>query len=185
TIVDAAEVANNTYTIQGGNDRIPSGLAVTAQLAGRVEYGVAVTRIEDTGNGVRVTASGGRNWEAERAIITIPFPVLREIELAAPVSLAKREAIAGLRATSVTRVFVQTSTRPWETLGLAGCAATDLPIMYVNNQSASQPGPAGILESYSAGPRARAWAALADSERHAQVVAQLDQVYPGMASATV
>jgi monoamine oxidase len=185
TTLDAKQVAEYTYTIDGGNDRLPRGLAATEQLQHRIEYEAVVAGIEDTGNGVRITGRNGRSWDAERVIITVPFSVLRGMELRAPLSDAKRRAIAELRSTSVTRVFVQTGTRPWQTLGLAGCAATDLPIMYVNDQSITQPGPVGILEAYSAGPRARAWAALAEAERHAQTVAQLDQVYPGMAAATI
>jgi monoamine oxidase len=185
TWADPAQVATRTYTIQGGNDRLPRSLAATPELANRIAYGEEIVRIEDTGNGVRVGAGSGKTWEADRAIVTIPFSVLRDLELRGPVSEPKRRAIRELRATSVTRVFVQTSTRPWTTLGLPGCAATDLPVMYLNDQTNSQPGPAGILESYSAGPRARAWAALAERERHAAVIAQLDQVYPGIAAAVV
>ena len=111
--------------------------------------------------------------------------MLRDIEIRAALSDAKRQVIAGLRATSVTRTFVQTSTRPWVQMGLPGTASTDLPIMYVNDQSISQPGPAGILESYSAGPRARAWAAIPLADRCAETVAQLNLVYPGVAQAVV
>jgi monoamine oxidase len=185
TLVDPAHVATRTYTIQGGNDRLPAALAATPELAPRISYGEEIARIEETGSGVKVTASSGRTWEGDRAIITIPFSVLREIELRGPVSGPKREAIDQLRATSVTRVFVQTGSRPWQAAGLPGCAATDLPIMYVNDQTNSQPGPAGILESYSAGPRARAWAAMPEAARHDEVIRQLELVYPGVAAAMV
>ena len=183
--IDAKDAALYAFTIEGGNDRLPGALAASDLLKDRIEYEVPISRIEDTGSGVRVTSRSGKRWDGERVIITLPFSVLREVELRAPLSDAKRRAIAELRSTSVTRIYVQTSTRPWKTLGLAGCAATDLPVMYLNDQSITQPGPAGILESYSAGPRARFWAALPPAERHAQAVAQLDQVYPGMAAATV
>jgi monoamine oxidase len=183
--LDAAQVAPLAFTIEGGNDRLPRALAATAALARRIEYETAVARIEDTGSAVRVTSRDGRSWEAAAAIITLPFSVLRELELRAPLSEPKRRVIRELRATSVTRTYVQTAGRPWQAMGLAGTAATDLPIMYVNDQSITQPGPAGILESYSAGPRARAWAALPPADRHAGVVAQLDQVYPGVAQSVL
>jgi monoamine oxidase len=182
--LDTKHVALHSYTIQGGNDRLPHALAATEQLKDRIEFGTPVRRIEETATGVRITSSA-RTWDAERVIITLPFSVLREMELLAPLSGAKRRAIAELRSTSVVREFVQTRTRPWEAMGLPGSAATDLPIMYINDQTVTQPGPAGILEAYSAGPRARAWAALAPEVRRAETVAQLDQVYPGIASAVV
>lgn len=185
TLVDSAHVATRTYTIQGGNDRLPRTLAERPELKNRIEYDAAVSRIEDEGSGVRVTTRAGRVFTGEQAVITLPFTVLRDLELRGPLSEAKRAVIRGLRATSVTRVFVQTRTRPWVIRNLPGRAATDLPIMYVNDQTVTQPGPAGILESYSAGPRARAWAGLPERDRHAQVVAQLDQVYPGVADAAI
>ncbi len=185
TLVDPGQAETKTYTIQGGNDGLPRALAETPELQHRISYGQVITRIEDPGSGVRVTASSGKVWEGDRAVITIPFPVLRTIEVRAPLTPEKRKAIGELRATSVTRVFVQTSSRPWQSAGLPGCAATDLPVMYLNDQTNSQPGPAGILESYSAGPRARAWAAVPETERHREVITQLDRVYPGVAAAVI
>ncbi len=61
-MVDPAEVAANTYTIQGGNDRLPHALAETAELHGRIAYGEEINRIEDTGTQIRVATASGKTW---------------------------------------------------------------------------------------------------------------------------
>ena len=183
--LDLQQAEALTFTIAGGNDQLPRRLAETDPIRERIRYGDPVARITDRGNGVRVTTRAGRRYDAAEAIITLPFSVLRELELDAPLSPVKRQIIARLGSTSVTRTFVQTATRPWQAAGLPGIAATDLPIMYINDQTISQPGTPGILESYSVGPRARDWAALAAAARHSQTVAQLELVYPGVAAAVL
>ena len=185
---NADDAANNSYTIAGGNDRLPFALAKTPELADRIVYGAPVRRIEESDGGVVITTGptgAHRQWHADRAICTAPFSVLRHLDLALPLSPEKRAAIHGLRYTSVVREFVQTKTRVWTAQSLPGSAATDLKIMFVNEQTITQNGPAGILEAYSAGPRARWWAAMPADARHQETVAELDLVYPGFAADVV
>ena len=172
-------------TIEGGNDRLPHALAATSLLAGRIVYDAPVVRLEAIRNGVRVVArSHGRTrtWDADQVICTIPFPVLRTIELDMPIADDARGVIQGLQYTSVVRQYVQTRRRPWTRSNQSGIAISDLPVMYVNDQSITQTGERGILESYSSGPRARAWAVLPEGVRRRELAAQLQLVYPGVAS---
>ena len=64
--------------------------------------------------------------------------------------------------------------------GLSGFALTDLPIADVYNLTVDQPGPRGILQSYSGGPQARGICALTESERVSFVLEQMEKVFPGM-----
>jgi monoamine oxidase len=186
--LDEKPAEAGTYTITGGNDRFPAALAATRALSGRIVYDTAVTRIESTDDGLRVlthSKSGMRAWDAARVICTIPFAVLRGLELAVPLSDAKREAITFLPYTSVMREFVQVRTRLWTKQGSSGTVATDLPIMYVNNQSITQPGPRGILEAYTAGVHARQRGAMSLADRKRNTLENLDLVFPGLAKQVV
>ncbi len=174
------------WQVAQGNDRLPAAIAADPALASRVHYGEAVARLERGADGpVRCRTATGRLFEADAVICTIPFSVLRSLELAVPLSREKLRAIGRLEYTSFTRVYVQTATRVWKKLGRPGIANTDLPVRWVNDQTAAQTGAMGILESGSAGPQARAFAALGDVERARQVVAGLDRVYPGVANEVV
>ena len=99
---------------------------------------------------MRVTyLSGGmlHTETADRLICTIPFTVLRDIEVSPTWSAGKDRAIRDLYMGRVARVFVQTRTRFWEQQKLTGFATVDQP-MEIWNPTFNQPGTRGILMSY-------------------------------------
>ena len=168
------------WTVDGGNDRLPAALA--ARLSGRVCYGQPVIRIEPGARTASVVArqdGGGRRWVADHVICALPLPVLARIDVAPAFSAARRAAIAAIAATSVTRIFYQTRTRFWRDQRLPPSAATDLPIKWVWDATATQSGTRGILDAHISGPDARRLAALPRSERVRHVLAYLERVYPG------
>jgi monoamine oxidase len=182
--VSAKDAESEGFTLDGGTQRLPEALSKTAQLAGRIVTGALVTRVEKIRGGFRVTAKhSGRTktWDGSSVVCTIPFSVLRHIDIAVSLSDEKRETIARLPYTSVMREFVQVRTRLWEKLGSSGTVATDLPIMFINNQTITQPGPAGILEAYTAGVHARLRTLMNPRDRMMDTVANLDRVFPGLA----
>lgn len=143
------------WKIAGGNDRLPSAFAT--RLASRIRYGAPVTKIRHDGAGVTVVYRQGdtlQELQADHAVCTIPFPVLRHIDVA-PLSTAKRRAIAELPYPDVTKVVLQTRSRFWRAKGLSGFAETDLPLPEVWDLSEGQPGQRGLLLAYVAGLHAK------------------------------
>lgn len=175
------QARKQSFTIRGGTDHLPRAMA--APLAERILYGAPVVRIERQPNGVRVVAMQGgapRTFAADRVVCTIPFTLLRRLEVTPPFSPGKRSAIERLRYTSVTRVFVQTRTRFWTAAGLSANASTDLPVMGIYERAINQPGTRGILESYMAGPNARRAVAMPERERLTFALDGMAKVYPGI-----
>jgi monoamine oxidase len=173
------QVRKESFTIRGGTDRLPKGLAT--RLGSRIHYGTPVIRLEQEPNGVRVVtvqAGATRVFTAERVVCTIPFTVLRRLEVHPPFSREKRSAIDRLPYTSVTRVFVQTRTRFWTAQGFSGYASTDLPVMGIYERTMNQTGTRGILESYMAGANARRAAAMTERDRLTMTVQGMAKVYP-------
>src|SRR6266567_4761451 len=83
--------------IKGGNDQLPRAFA--AKLSDVVRYGCAVEHIEHGENRVRVTyrrAGMLDHVEADAVICTIPFGVLRHIEVTPEWTPEKRKVIDGL-----------------------------------------------------------------------------------------
>lgn len=168
------------WKIRGGNDRLPRAMA--EPLQGRIRYGAEVRRIEQSVSGVRVAYfSGGTHHteDADRAICTIPFPVLRELEVSPGWSPAKRHAIEGLYYGAVTRVLVQTRTRFWERDGRNGFATVDQP-MEIWSPTWNQPGSRGILMSYLYERLAREYAALPVELQLERTLALFEQIHPGL-----
>ncbi|MDT5123801.1 MAG: monoamine oxidase [Acidobacteriota bacterium] len=167
------------YTIKGGTDLLPKALA--ARLASKIRYGTPVVKIEHDARGVSVTflqAGEKVSITADYLICAIPFTMLKEIEISQPFSPAKQRAIRELPYTSVARVYLQSRREFWNDEGLGVSAYTDLPVMAIINSTLNQPGTRGILESYSAGERARAVTAMRESERLNFTLEQVGKVYP-------
>ncbi|MBZ5632220.1 MAG: FAD-dependent oxidoreductase [Acidobacteriia bacterium] len=172
-----------SFRIRGGNDQLPKALA--SSLGARVHYRTTLLRIQQNSKQVTVTVntSGRRSQiSADYLICAIPFPVLRSIEVSPGFSEGKQRAIRELSYNSVTRVYVQSPTRPWIAEGLSGFAATDLPIGTVWDCAEGQPGVRGILECYTSGERARRLASLSEPQRVGTVVENLQKVFPGVSS---
>jgi len=155
--------SKQSFTVRGGSDRLP--LALAARLTDRIQYGSPVVRIEQDATAVRaIVKTGGihRTLSADYLICTVPFPVLRSVEIVPQLPAEKRRAIAELQLTSVSRIFLQTRSRFWEAQGLSGVVLSDRPWSVFPRT----PDPAshrGILESYSAGVEARRIAKLKES----------------------
>lgn len=172
-----------SFRIRGGNDQLPKALANS--LGARVHYRSTVERIRQNNKSVIVTVNaGGRRNQiaADYLICSIPFTVLRSIEVSPAFSEGKQRAIRELTYNSVTRVYVQSPTRPWLADGLSGYAATDLPIGTVWDCSEGQSGPRGILECYTSGERARLLASLSEPKRIHTVTENLQKIFPGVTS---
>jgi monoamine oxidase len=170
-----------SFRIRGGSDRLPQALA--RSLGARVHFRATIQRIEQNSKHVTVTLheSGRRSKiSGDYLICAIPFPVLRSVELSPAFSEGKQRAIRELSYNSVTRVYVQSPTRPWIAQGLSGFVTTDLPIGTVWDCTEGQPGARGILECYASGDPARRLASLSEPQRIRTVVENLEKVFPGV-----
>jgi monoamine oxidase len=167
--------------IVGGTDNIPRGLA--AKLGERVIYRAVVKRIEQDAGGVTAVIERKGAIEritGDRLVCTVPFTVLKGIEVAPAFSEAKRRAIESLHMACVARVWAMADRRFWAERGESGHATTDLPIGDVRDETVAQEGTAGVLGVYASGKRARALTALPEKERMALVLSGMDKAHPGM-----
>jgi monoamine oxidase len=115
---------------------------------------------------------------ADRVLCTIPFSVLRNIELPA-LSERKRDIIKDTHYDAVSRVYLQTQNRFWEAKGLNGFAFTSGAIE-IWQPTWSQPGPRGILMTYARPGEAEKITRLKENERVATTLNQLDGIFPGL-----
>ena len=110
--------------IKGGTDLLPQAFA--ARLEKKIIYSAPVVRIEQDANAARVVflkAGAPQTLTADAVLVTIPFSVLRNVELPA-LSERKRDVIGRTHYDAVARVFLQTKNRFWEAHGLNGFAFT-------------------------------------------------------------
>jgi len=121
--------------IRGGNDRLPH--AVAEPLRENLRYGAVVVRIVQKPQGVEVThinAGSHNSVLADYVICTLPFTVLRGIEVDPPWSPKKAFAIQNLYMGPVARVYAQSKPASGKQM-----VATDLPRWTKQWKSGAQP----------------------------------------------
>jgi monoamine oxidase len=165
--------------IKGGTDLLPKAFA--ERLAGKIHYGAAVVKIEQDANQPRVVfleAGRQQKLNADALLCTIPFSVLKNIELPA-LSERKRDIIKRTHYDAVSRVYLQTRNRFFEDKGLNGFAFTAGAIE-IWQPTWSQPGPRGILMTYARPGEAERITKLKENERVAVTLKQLDEMFLGL-----
>jgi monoamine oxidase len=162
----------HTYGLLGGNDQLPKALA--RALGKRVTYRSPVVRLAHRKDDVTVTVrnpSGLHEMRADHCICTLPFPVLRQVQITPAFSEPKMQAIEGYGLASISRVYFQTRTQFWRndplgTLGGLNMVGTDTPVERIWNTSQLQPDPGmGMLQSYMFDENALAFARIPPKER--------------------
>jgi monoamine oxidase len=163
--------------IAGGNDRLSAAFADA--LRANIRYGAEVRRISQSESGVAVHLAGHEApLLGDRAVISVPFSVLRRIAIEPELPAAKRSAVLELPYTSLSRVVLQVRGRDWLPAGLNGFAHTDLPSEIWLWTHARQ-GPRDLVGVYIKG---RASQALVDMDETARVrfaAQHVDAVFPG------
>ena len=165
--------------IKGGNDLLPRAFA--QRLSTKILYGSPVVKIEQDAKSARVTFLHGgtpQTISADRVLCTIPFSVLRTIELPG-MSERKLDVIKQARYAGVSRVYLQSRNRFWETKGLSGFAFTQSAVE-IWQPTWSQPGPRGIIMTYARPGEAERVSNLNPSDRVSSTLNQLDEMFPGL-----
>mgnify|MGYP003578724628 CR=1 FL=1 len=166
-------------TIKGGMDLLPKAFA--ANLGEKIQYGAAVVKIDQDAKQatVKFVKDGTtRSLSADAVLSTIPFSVLRRLELPG-LSSRKRDLIKRTHYDAVSRVYLQTKNRFWEINGLNGFAFTEGAIE-IWQPTWSQPGPRGILMTYARPTEADRITALKEPKRITQTLDQLDPIFSGL-----
>ena len=175
----------STSGLVGGNDQLPKALA--ASLGDAVRYKTVVRQIAHDADGVRVTvrdAAGQHEIAADHCVCTLPFPILRSIEITPAFSAAKMDAIAQYGLVSLARVSLQTRSRFWRNdplgaLGGLNMIGTDTDMGRVWNTSVLQPDPhRGMLHAYMVDQQALDFARVAAGERVAHAVREVAKFLP-------
>jgi monoamine oxidase len=170
--------------IAGGTDLLPR--AFYAQMPDRVRFGAEVHAIEHDEDSVTVHyRTLGRTFAvtADYAICTLPFSVLREIEVTPTFSREKQKAIRELNYCASTKILFQTRTRFWERDGIVGgTTTTDLPVRRICYPSYSDPGQERglLLASYTWGQDALRWGAMDEETRVEQALEDVAKIHPAV-----
>ena len=166
--------------IKGGNDRLPRAFA--AKLSDVIRYGCVVEHIERSEKSVRVAyrrAGMLDHLDADAAICTIPYAVLRNVAVTPEWSPEKRKVIDNLYYGPAVRTTYQVSHRYWEQEGLNGFGLSDRNFE-VWHPTWGKAGRRGLLQAYNYENYARELDQLTETERIERMIGDMEEVHPGV-----
>src|SRR6266545_1407355 len=179
---DGGNYYTNMCQIRGGADNLPH--AFLPALGSRIRYGARMIAIDQAPDEVVIhyqTQVGHFEARGDYAIITVPFPVLRHVEVLKPFSRAKQRAIRQLHYDASAKIFFQTRRRFWEEDDgiYGGGTVTDLAIrnLYYTDYG-KETGRGILLASYTWSEDAQRWGSLLPHERIEQAIENVAAIHP-------
>lgn len=180
-VTEAIASGGAFYEIAGGNDKLPK--ALQKKVKKQFKKRAVIQRIEQDETRVRVTYLRNGVIEtitADRAICTLPFPVLKDIEVFPAFSEEKQRAIDELKLTPITRTYLEFRNRVWQQSGLDGNGFTDLNVQNTYSPTINQPSQSGILVSYTGGQRALDLGEMTERDRRQLVLRRMGDLFGGL-----
>ena len=172
----------NLMQIRGGTDRLP--YAFYPALKQHLRLGAQVTALDRSEHSVTAhfkTTAGRFSETADYMICTLPFAVLRHLEILKPFSRSKQKAIRQLHYDASTKIFIQTRRRFWEEDEniFGGGTITDLAIRNLYYpEHGRETGRGVLLASYTWADDAERWASLSPHDRLEQTIENVAQIHP-------
>lgn len=180
------EEAGGFYThlvqLEGGTEQLP--LAFLPALKAYIRLGAKMIAIDQSPNDVTIhyrTLAGNQSVRGDYAILTVPFPVLRHVEVLKPFAHAKQRAIRQLHYDASAKIFLQFRRRFWEEdEGIfGGGTVTDLAVRNVfYPEHGRETGRGVMLASYTWAEDAQRWGSLSERDRIEQALENIIQIHP-------
>ncbi len=168
--------------LEGGTDHLPN--AFLPELARNIHFGAKMVALDQSPDDVTVyykTRAGRFSVSGDYAILTLPFPVMRHIEVLKPFSREKQRAIRQVHYDASTKVLLQCKRRFWEEdEGIhGGGTVTDLAIrnLYYPDHG-KETGRGVLLASYTWAEDAQRWGSLTPEERIEQAIEDVAKIHP-------
>jgi monoamine oxidase len=179
---DVGNYYTNMVEVVGGMDHLPR--AFLPELGRHIRFGAKMTAIDQSDESITVhyeTAAGKAQVTGDYAVVTIPFAVLRHVEILKPFTRAKQKAIRQLHYDASAKILFQCRRRFWEEDDgiFGGGTITDLPIRVVfYPDHARETGRGVMLASYTWSEDAQRWGSLSPEDRITQALDDMAQIHP-------
>jgi monoamine oxidase len=173
--------SDERYTVKGGNDRITRKLA--EKLEGTIEHRHRLIAVTAKGAGFTLTFEGPNgkavDHDCDIAVLTLPFTMLREVDIRVPLPEVKRRAIAELGYGTNAKVLAGFRKRQWRSLGYGGNTLSDEDFQLCWDNAALQPGTSSGITFYSGGLLGVEAGKGTAQEALARVLPGFERAYPG------
>ncbi len=183
-------VSDERYVIAGGSEQITNQLA--SFVGGSIETGTVLESISSLSDGrYQVSLRSGESvFERtyERILITLPFSVLREVQINVDLPPAKRLAINTIGYGTGSKLITAYRDRIWRNYGFSSDVYSDLRFQNIEeaglSRAALTPGVA-LLTNYSGGNQSVVMGSSTPEIQAQQRLPQYELVYPGITNTAI
>jgi monoamine oxidase len=165
-----------THFVVGGSQRLPEAMAGSLSGPVLLERDVVALRADERGGEIR--CADGTRLSADFIVCTLPFAVLRRLDIDAPLSDVHRAAIAELPYTQIAHVHFSASHPYWEDDGWPPAMWTDSPLQRVFMTNGEDGAPTGHHMAWLDGQAAMRLAGLSDAEVAAMTLSEMTRLRP-------
>ena len=168
--------------IKGGTDCLPQ--AFYPELKEHIQFGAELTAIDQDETSATLYYQQGDSTcslTCDYALLTVPFPALRFIDVLKPFSKGKQAAIRQLQYMEISKVLLQFRRRFWEDDDgiYGGRTVTDLPIRTIYYPERDHATAGGVMiGAYIFGSEARRWSMMDNDLAVKQTLKYVNQIHP-------
>jgi monoamine oxidase len=176
-------VSDERWHVVGGNQQIPLMLAEKVKNA--ISLNTALESVRTTADGrYRVSLRQGntsRERTYDHVVLTVPFTVLRQVELSVEMPEVKRRAIAELGYGTCSKLAVPFKERIWRTRYDSTISMyTDLDCQNIWESARYSPGPSGWVTNLRGGKEGLRLGGETPEFHATQLVSDLEPLFPGI-----
>ncbi|MEM8860785.1 MAG: FAD-dependent oxidoreductase [Chloroflexota bacterium] len=159
---------------------------IVPSIREKIRYNIAIVDIDYSGDKVWLTDLNGGEYSADKVIVTIPMKILQEelVEFAPPLPQGKQDALYEAVIWSGFKGFFEFSEKFFPSALAFNDSGTAEGQRLFYDASHGQKSDKHILGIFSVGAQAERYQAMSDAQFKADVLAELDEVFDGIASAT-
>ncbi|WP_204137961.1 NAD(P)/FAD-dependent oxidoreductase [Halomicronema sp. CCY15110] len=178
--------SDERYYLQGGNAQLPSALYAAVGDRGQLATQLEALVAQRDGQYIATLRQGQTVSDRlyRRVVLTLPFSVLRHLDVRVDLPAPQRQAIQQLSYSTPTKVISAYRTKVWRQQGLNGLAYTDLAMQHCWEACDSlRSSDNALLVAYPGGTRGQAIATQALAELAPTMQNDLAQLFPGIPEA--
>lgn len=174
--------SDERYKIAEGNQSITESL--TDLLEGQISLGMELIAIGQKNEGDKVllqfSETGGKHStvEADYVILTLPFTILRNVDITYPITANKRRAIQELGYGQNAKFFMQFQKRVWREQGYTGFMFSDSIVQNAWDHTQLQPGETGGFTVFTGGAASKVMETTKMPDFAAMCMNVLSKAYP-------
>ncbi|WP_324674344.1 NAD(P)/FAD-dependent oxidoreductase [Hymenobacter sp. GOD-10R] len=173
--------SDERYKIKGGNQQLTDALA--QQLSGQVTLQHKLVALSQSGNEYQLTFEQANGKQltvaADYVVLTVPFSVLRNVDLRLPLPVWKRNAIQNLGYGTNAKLFLGFNGRPWRTNGYTGYLFSDQAAQSGWDSGQLQPTPQSAFTVYLGGQAGLDVGSGTPESQAGKFLPVLDAAWPG------